>query len=765
MKPVTRIVVRVAGANLALLNAFNAYCAEKSDPAKPNVVFILIDDMGWCDLGCYGSEFYETPNIDALAGQGVRFTDAYASCHVSSPARASLLTGLYPASNGVTDWLPGRREYPFQKSSTTRVEQDLPHNIPNIAGTMKDNGYATAIIGKWHLGETGAVPQEYGFDIHIPNGYLRGWPDTYYYPFGMNGYDGQPGDYLTDKMTDEAIDYIASHKDEPFFLLLSHFATHDPIQGRPDLVEKYTRKLASWQRPDRPGYILEGNPDDPDALSREECLALLSQDEYKANRILPHNLVKIKQIQDNVNFAAMVGAVDESVGRVVSALDSLGLSENTIVIFFADNGGMSAANYGNPNKFTPIGKEDLAYASSMLPLRGGKGWMYEGGLRVPLIIKWPGQGSEGVECRTPVTTPDLYSTIVSMTGSKAPADAGSDGVDISPLLKGGKIRNRAIYWHFPHYSNHGMVSPCGAIRRGNYKLIEYYDNGTVQLFDVKNDIGETCDIAAEHPLKVARLRRELASWRKKVGAKMPTPNASYNPDLAKVWYEDAAPFKFWPSQVADTQYGVQGSEMEWAVPAQGDSGMDAKLLAILDSLKTYRKHGAEQSLTYCMDNWKSLNSAKRSIEGERTECLWNILCSELFDLTGQGRFIGAVIPQNGGSFYDVWRTIAYNHIAGELNNNLEVTALAEGRLEPGIKFGGGLITVTKPAEGTTVVKLVDYAQPYTYKTYSIDVYVGTGNKTAKAKLNGKAIEAKVNNRGFVSVRRAWMQGDELIVTK
>ena len=253
-----------AGLSLAL--------AAGAQPApRPNVVFILIDDMGAGDIGCYGSDFYETPNIDAWASQSVRFSSAYASCHVSSPARASLLTGMYPASTGVTDWLPGRREYPFQRSSTTRVEQDLPESLPNMARTFSEAGYATALVGKWHLGETGRRPTEYGFDIHIPEGYLRGWPDTYYYPFGMNGYDGAPGDYLTDKMTDEAVSYIRSHAggDKPFFLLLSHFATHDPIQGRPDLVEKYRRKLASMPTPDGPGYILEGNPDDPHALSAE----------------------------------------------------------------------------------------------------------------------------------------------------------------------------------------------------------------------------------------------------------------------------------------------------------------------------------------------------------------------------------------------------------------------------------------------------------------------------------------------------------------
>ncbi|MGN1211126.1 MAG: sulfatase-like hydrolase/transferase, partial [Candidatus Cryptobacteroides sp.] len=275
---------KMFAANLALVYASDGQASEKKSQDRPNVVFVLIDDMGWRDLGCFGSDFYETPNIDRMADEGMRFTSAYASCHVSSPSRASIMTGMYPASLGLTDWLPGRREYDFQRYSTTRVTQDLPHEAETIAETLRSNGYRTALIGKWHLGETGSVPQEHGFDIHIPDGYLRGWPDTYYAPFGMNGYDGKEGDYLTDCMTDEAVKYIKDNYEAPFFLMLSHFAVHDPVQGRPDLVKKYMDKLKSMPESDIAPYILEGNPDDSNALSKEDLEKFLDNPVYSSHR-------------------------------------------------------------------------------------------------------------------------------------------------------------------------------------------------------------------------------------------------------------------------------------------------------------------------------------------------------------------------------------------------------------------------------------------------------------------------------------------------
>jgi arylsulfatase A len=497
--------------------------------SKPqNVIFFLVDDLGWADVTCYGSEFYETPNIDQLANEGVRFTSAYAACHVCSPTRASILTGKYPASINLTDWLPGRREFAFQRFSNADKIQQLPYEEITLAEALKTQGYATGIIGKWHLGEDPSNPMAHGFDMHIPN-WAKGWPNAgYYAPFELEGIPDAPGEYLTDRLTDKALSFIENHADEPFFLYFSHFSVHDPIEGRPDIVEKYEEKLRSMPPPEGHPFILEGNPDSPDFINPKDALKLLEKDEYKGFSQLPNQMVKIKQFQDNVQFAAMVESTDESLGRVMNKLKELGLDKNTIIIFFSDNGGMSAANFGNPNRIVHRGNLDRNFATSNLPLRGAKGWLYEGGIRVPLIIKWPEKGKKGIENDVPVTSPDFYPTIMEMLGFNVPEDQKVDGISITPLLKGRNSLNRNhIYWHFPHYSNHGMQSPGGAIRSGDYKLIEYFENNTVQLFNLKNDIGEEHDLAAVKPDIARKLQTELSRWRIEVDAQMLKPNPLY----------------------------------------------------------------------------------------------------------------------------------------------------------------------------------------------------------------------------------------------
>ena len=461
---------------------------------RPNVILFLVDDLGWSDVGCYGSPFYETPNIDELAASGTRFTQAYSACHVSSPARASIMTGRYPASIGLTDWLPGRGNHGFQKLLTVRTEQQVPYSESTIAEELKANGYRTAIFGKWHIGEGMYGPKKRGFDVHIPSEWLVGWPKTYYYPFGMNGFDGNPGEYLTDRMTDEAVKYIKENKQNTFFLFLSHFAVHDPVEGRPDLVEKYRKKLANMPRQSGDPYILEGNPDDPEPLTRHELDSLLKDGAHDSYRVFPDRTVKIRQHQDNVEFAAMVEAMDESFGRIIGALEEAGIRENTIIIFASDNGGMSSANFCNPRHIVDTERLDKEYSTSNLPLRGGKGWMYEGGIRIPLIISVPGQNPG--ECDVPVITNDIFPTIMEMTGSALSKGKILEGQSLVPCIEGGKLSYRDLYWHFPHYSNHGMQSPGGAIRSGKYKLLEYYENGTVQLFDIEVDPGEHIDLSA-----------------------------------------------------------------------------------------------------------------------------------------------------------------------------------------------------------------------------------------------------------------------------
>lgn len=498
----------------------------EAEARKPNVVFFLVDDLGWSDVGCYGSRFYETPNIDRLATEGVRFTNAYAACHVCSPTRASILTGKYPARLNLTDWLNGRGNTTFQKLLNAEKALSLNHEETTIAEVLKDSGYATALFGKWHLGQD-TSPTEHGFDLHVPHSVnsnlgRRG----FYNPQKIPGLDG--GDYVTDRLAELAARFIDKNKDEPFLLYMSHFSVHDPIHGRPDLVEKYKKKLADSPQQSGPDYVLEGNPDSPTYPSRIELDELLKlpeyADSYKSYR---NDLVKVKQKQDNVQFAAMVESVDQSLGTLVSKLQEHGIENNTIIVFMSDNGGMSAMN-GTPRRVMAKDKLDTATSTSNLPLRGAKGWLYEGGIRVPLIVKWPHRGKMGTVCDEPVISTDFFPTILKMTGI-ANRNDDIDGKSITRLVRGANMDRGPIYWHFPHYSNHGMQSPGGAIRDGDYKLLEYFENGTVQLFNLKNDIGEQNDLSKIEVQKTEDLKGKLQKWRIDVAAQMMKPNPDYDP--------------------------------------------------------------------------------------------------------------------------------------------------------------------------------------------------------------------------------------------
>lgn len=501
---------------------------------KMNVVFFLVDDLGWTDLGFEGSSFYETPNIDSFSKVGVRFDQAYAACHVCSPTRASILSGQYPARLGLTDWLPGRKNFPFQKLKTVTSVQHLPYNAKPLPQVLKENGYRTAIYGKWHLGEDSASTLRQGFDVHVPD-YNKGWPNgTYFSPFDMKGLEGGPkGEYLTDRLTTEALKWVEQNKDHPFFLYLAHYAVHDPLQGRGDLVVKYEKKKNKLGKATQAPFVLEGNPDDGVAVQGN------AQDNtHQGYLVFPDRTVKIKQRQDNVQFAAMVESMDESFGRVMAKLKELGLDDNTIVIFFSDNGGMSAANFGNPARRVSPLELDKAFSTSNLPLRGGKGWMYEGGIREPLLIYWPKNGQHGVTSDVPVISTDFYATILDMVGidPKPRGNNGIDGQSLVPILKGdnagtAQLKQKPLFWHFPHYSNHGGQSPGGAVRYGDYKLIEYYENNVVQLYNIRQDPSEQHDLASAEPAKVNELRDMLHKWRKEVGAAMPGPNPIYKDGL------------------------------------------------------------------------------------------------------------------------------------------------------------------------------------------------------------------------------------------
>ena len=516
------------------------YATNRPAPRMPNIVFFLVDDLGWSDVGCYGSSFYDTPNIDKLAAEGVRFTDAYAACHVCSPTRASILTGKYPATLHLTDWLPGRRNFPFQRLRNAVIHQHLPHEEVTIAEALKKYGYSTAIFGKWHLGSGGSMPGDHGFDIHIPDA-VSNWR-TFHGPFGLKKLSSQKGDYLTDRLTDEAVEWVEAQQDSPFFLYMSHFAVHDPIQGRHDLVDKYTQKRNAMAKNSSPDFILEGNPDSPDTPSQEELAHLIQTPAFSQHKVLPRGTIKIRQKQNNAEFAAMVESVDQSLGRILSKLAELGVADDTIIIFFSDNGAMAAMNVGNPKRIVPEHRVDAAYSSSNLPLRGAKGWLYEGGIRVPLIIKWPSQGGVGSVCSTPVISVDFFPTIMDMLGKAEEVPRDLEGQSIVPLVQGDTIVDRAIYWHFPHYSNHGMQSPGGAIRLGRYKLLEYFENGTIQLFDLVQDIGEQDDLSVAKVQKAKELRARLHAWRERVNAQMMKANPDFDPNLkAEDYYQQGTP--------------------------------------------------------------------------------------------------------------------------------------------------------------------------------------------------------------------------------
>ena len=497
-----------------------------AETRKPNVVFFLVDDLGWSDVGCFGSSFYDTPNVDRLAEEGVRFTSGYAACHVCSPTRASILTGKYPATLNLTDWLNGRSNRPYQVLQNPDKAMALDPDETTLAEVLKQEGYATALFGKWHLGSN-TTPTGHGFDLHVPysvNSNLgrRG----FYNPKDIPGLDG--GEYVTDRLAELAASYIDVNKDRPFLLYMSHFSVHDPIHGRPDLVEKYKKKLAAMPPQPGPDFILEGNPDSPTYPSRAELDELIKQPRYRDTYTsYANDLVKVKQKQDNVEFAGMVESVDQSLGTLMAKLKEHGLEDDTIVIFMSDNGGMSVMN-GTPHFEITRDKIDTRASTSNLPLRGAKGWLYEGGIRVPMIVKWPQQGQEGAVCDEPVISTDFFPTILEMLGVEHET-SDIDGQSFTALVQGKEMDRGPIYWHFPHYSNHGMQSPGGAIRDGDYKLLEYFENGSVQLFNLKKDIGEQNDLAKIEVQKAQELTAKLHQWRKEVDAQMMPPNPDYDP--------------------------------------------------------------------------------------------------------------------------------------------------------------------------------------------------------------------------------------------
>jgi len=451
---------------------FAATTTANAQQARPNIVFILADDLGWSDLGCYGADLHETPNIDRLAKQCVRFTNAYSAAPVCSPTRASIMTGKHPAKLHMTTWLENAENPAKNRKLLPPItKENLPHEEITIAEVLHDAGYHTAIIGKWHLGTAGFYPETQGFDINI-GGTFWGAPPTYFYPYKAmqaNGEfryvphleNGKPGEYLTDRLTDEALKVIDNAKGRPFFLYLAHHTVHTPIEAKKELAEKYEKKL-------KPEF---------------------------------HH--------KNAKYAAMTQSLDESVGRVLAKLDQLNLTKNTIVIFSSDNGGYIQQNI-----------------TDNFPLRSGKGSLYEGGIRVPLMIRWPGVTPAGAVSNEPVVSADLYPTMLAMTGLPGDEKHNRDvyGKSLAPLLKqpAAKLDRDELYFHYPHY--YPTTTPVSAIRARDWKLLEYFEDGHLELFNLKDDPSEKNNLAASMPDRAKELRARLSAWREQVGAQLPTVN-------------------------------------------------------------------------------------------------------------------------------------------------------------------------------------------------------------------------------------------------
>lgn len=456
--------------------------------AQPNIIFILMDDMGWMDLGCYGSSFYETPNLDRLATQGMRFTDAYAACPVCSPTRASLLTGKYPATLGITDWIDwGGKTHPCRgKLVDVPYLKELPSTEFSLASALAAGGYQTWHVGKWHLGGPDHSPLQHGFEVNI-GGCAWGMPQHgYFSPWQIPGMaDAEPGTYLTDHLTDQAIGLIQERGDKPFFLNFAHYAVHTPIQAPPELVAKYQAKA--------------------------KALGLDTQDAVEEGEVFPtqhkgHLRVQRRKLQSDPTYAAMVENLDWNVGRLLDALEEMGLAQDTLIVFTSDNGGLATAE-GSP--------------TCNAPLNEGKGWMYEGGTREPLLVRWPGQVEAGSTCTQPVTSPDFYPTLLEAAGLPLVPEQHVDGTSFLPALRGDvSFQRDPIFWHYPHYGNQGGT-PGSSVRQGDYKLIEFFEDGRLELYNLRTDIGETRNLATELPAVVEGLHAQLRQWRESIEAKIP----------------------------------------------------------------------------------------------------------------------------------------------------------------------------------------------------------------------------------------------------
>lgn len=491
---------RLAPALLALLLPSLASPATAQE--KPNIILIVADDLGYHDVHFnHPGSFYETPNLDGLAASGLVFTDFYASSPVCSPSRASLLTGKYPARLGTTNFFTGQRAGKFEAAD---FEDELPASEFTLAEAFKEGAYRTAHVGKWHLGGAGALPTDQGFEVNRGGG-SNGHPRSHFSPYKNVDHlaPGPEGEYLTSRLAEESVDFIeASAKaGQPFFLHLAFYAVHTPLQAPQELVDKYKKKAAALGIADEEGSFDPG---------RERQVWPDSKDPRK---------VRIRQ--DHAVYAAMVESLDSAVGRVLAAVDSANLRDNTVVVFTSDNGGLSTSE-GEP--------------TSNLPFRGGKGWIYEGGLRVPLAIRWPGVTSAGKRCTVAAVGTDLYPTLLEVAGLPARPEQHLDGVSLAPLLRNpfAKFERGPIYFHYPHYSNQGGF-PASAVRKGNHVLIQDLEDGAYELYDLPTDPQQHNNLEQLEGGLLKEFSGLLDDWRREVGAKPLRKNSTSGAEPPALW--------------------------------------------------------------------------------------------------------------------------------------------------------------------------------------------------------------------------------------
>ena len=455
--------------------------SSAAEPKQTNFVFFLVDDLGWADVGCFGSTYYETPNIDALAASGMKFTNGYAACPVCSPTRASILTGRHPVRVDITDWIPGSNQEKSKRAKFKHVvdRDNLALEEVTIAEVLREQNYQTFFAGKWHLGDEGHWPTDQGFDINIGGNSKGSPPGGYYAPWNNPTLKANsPDEYVTERLTAESINFLEKRDAKrPFLLYLSYYNVHTPITPYKKRVEHFQEKGAKQFNTPTP--------------------------------VIQEHEGESRARQDNAAYASMIAAVDASVGELLAKLEELKLQENTCVIFFSDNGGLCTTGRLGP--------------TSNLPLRSGKGWLYEGGVREPMIVRAPGVTKPGSVNDSPVISTDFFPTILALAGLPPRPELHADGVSLLPLLSGKEeLAPRSLYWHYPHY--HGSTwTPGASIRSGDWKLIEFYHYGNVELYDLANDPGEQHNLSESNPEKRNELLGQLHTWQKEMKAKMPEP--------------------------------------------------------------------------------------------------------------------------------------------------------------------------------------------------------------------------------------------------